>query len=123
MRAIVQKAVVRVISSELDRRSASLEHAVRDAHARMDVTEASTAALATSNAELVRSTQSSLQAIGAAHERMTTRLDELTERIRRGEDADRGAVADHEQLRFDVAAAQCGLADVTGVIERLTQAG
>jgi chromosome segregation ATPase len=123
VRSIVQKAVVRVISSELDRRSASLEQALRDAHVRLDAATATTAATSNAVQGIQRALETSVQNIGTAQDRMVSRLDELTERVRKGEDVDRSHLADLEQLRFDVAAAQSGLADVTGVIERLTQAG
>lgn len=123
MRALVQKAVVRVIASELDRRSAALERAVIDAHTRMDQLTEQAAA----SAELAKSARSAaqnmLQSLGAAHERLAARVDELSERVRRGEDVDRAHLAELEQLRFDVRDAQAGLGDVTGVLERLTQSG
>ena len=123
MRAIVQKAVVRVIASELDRRSAVLEQAVVDAHARIDQLTQQAAA----SAEVARSAQSAAQNmaqnLGAAQERLGARIDELSERVRRGEDVDRAHLAELEQLRFDVRDAQAGLGNVTGVLERLTQSG
>lgn len=116
---IVQKATVRVIASELDRRSIPIEDAIRDLQqhiVRLD------AALDAQQKEF-ESLRNMRANINAAHERMQARLDEAVTRMNTNDDVGRAHEIDIAQLRFDLDAAQRSLSDLTGVLERLTQAG
>jgi chromosome segregation ATPase len=115
----VQKATVRVIASELDRRAVPLEEAIRDLQqhiVRLD------AGLESQRAEF-ESLKAMRANLNAAHDRMQSRLDEAVTRMNHNDDASRLNQSEIAQLRFDLEAARRSLADLTGVLERLTQPG
>ncbi len=116
---IVQKATVRVIASELDRRAAPTEDALRDLQhhvVRLD------AALDAQQKEF-ESLRTMRANINAAHERLQARLDEAVTRMNTNDDVGRAHDVDISQLRFDLEAARTSLGELSGVLERLTQAG
>jgi chromosome segregation ATPase len=116
---VVQKATVRVIASELDRRSLPVEEAIRDLQQHVIRIDA---ALETQRAEM-ESLRVMRGTINAAHERLQARLDEAVNRMNGNDDAARLNQSELTQLRFDLEAARRSLADLTGVLERLTQPG
>ncbi len=116
---IMQKATVRVIASELDRRSTPIEEALRDLQqqvVRLD------AALDAQQKEF-ESLRTMRANINAAHERLQARLDEAVTRMNANDDVGRSHDVEIAQLRFDLEAARISLGELTGVLERLTQAG
>lgn len=116
---IVQKATVRVIASELDRRAAPTEDALRDLQhhvVRLD------AALDAQQKEF-ESLRTMRANINAAHERLQARLDEAVTRMNTNDDVGRAHDVDISQLRFDLEAARTSLGELSCVLERLTQAG
>jgi chromosome segregation ATPase len=115
----VQKATVRVIASELDRRAAPVEEAIRDLQQHVIRIDA---ALEAQRGEM-ESLRSMRGTINAAHERLQARLDEAVTRMNTNDDAARLNQSEINQLRFDLEAARRSLADLTGVLERLTQPG
>jgi chromosome segregation ATPase len=115
----VQKATVRVIASELDRRSAPVEEAIRDLQQHVIRIDA---AIETQRVEM-ESLRAMRGTINAAHERLQARLDEAVLRMNTNDDAARLNQSELAQLRFDLEAARRSLADLTGVLERLTQPG
>ena len=116
---VLQKTTVRVIASELDRRAAPLEQAIRDLQARQQTLDADRAAFQT-QVDSIRALKSELS---AAHDRLQVRLDQSAARMNGIDDSVRAHDTDVAQLRFDLAAAQQSLADLTGVLERLTRPG
>jgi chromosome segregation ATPase len=116
---VVQKATVRVIASELDRRSGPVDQAIRDLQQHVQRIDATfeTQRLEIESLRLMRGT------INAAHERLQARLDEAVLRMNTNDDAARLNQTELTQLRFDLEAARRSLADLTGVLERLTQPG
>jgi chromosome segregation ATPase len=116
---VVQKATVRVIASELDRRSGPVDQAIRDLQQHVQRIDA---AFETQRLE-IESLRSMRGTINAAHERLQARLDEAVVRMNTNDDAARLNQTELTQLRFDLEAARRSLADLTGVLERLTQPG
>lgn len=112
----VQKVAVRVIASELDRRSAALEQAIRDLRVQMSEVAAGSAARNTALDQL----QLSVNTLSAAQERISSRLDLLTGRVTAGEQAD--AVLDDaiRALRFDHDATTNALSQLQSTLTQLT---
>ena len=113
MKSSVQQAAVRVIASELDRRAAPLEQAVRDTNVRLNHQAESDAALK----KLLGAIQAQIGAVAAAQDRIAARLDDLGERVRRTEDLGRAHAAELARIRLDVDAVGAGLAEITSVVE------
>ncbi len=115
----VQKVTVRVIASELDRRSVPIQEAIRDLQQHVVRIDAAheTQRVEIESLRVMRGT------INAAHERLQARLDEAVTRMNTNDDAARVNQSELTQLRFDLEAARRSLADLTGVLERLTQPG
>ena len=118
MRGNVQKAAVRVIASELDRRSGSLERALTDLAARVEAMsveardhraslDARTAAIAAQAEEVAR-----------AQDKLATGMQELTARVRARESVDDELGMIVADLRADLGAAQTAIAMLTSLADR-----
>ncbi len=111
----VQKAAVRVIASELDRRSATLEQAIRDLRTQMADVAANSAARNSAIDQL----QLSVNTLSAAQERISNRLDLLTGRITAGEHADIALDDAVRALRFDHDATTAALQQLQSTIAQM----
>ncbi len=108
----VQKAAVRVIASELDRRSGSLEQALRDVREQMNEVAAASATRDASLAQM----RSMLNNLSASHERITARLDQLGGQMTAREQADFSLDDAVRSLRFDLDATSTTVADLQTMI-------
>lgn len=118
LRGNMQKAAVRVIASELDRRSGALERALTDLTARVESmsVEARDHRAAT-EATLARALEH-VNEVARQQDRLSARLEELTGRVRAREAIDEELLVITGDLRGDVTAAQSALAEVTAVLDR-----
>jgi phage shock protein A len=120
----VQKVAVRVIASELDRRSGSLEQAIRDLRVQMTQVATDSAGRDTAIAQL----QTAVNSLSAAQERMSSRIDSLTGRVTAREHADVALDDAVRSLRFDHEATATSIAEIhdllahLGSTERISQA-
>jgi chromosome segregation ATPase len=78
----VQKAAVRVVASELDRRSGPLEQAIRDLTARMDLLAADSFAAAAELRRHVAGLQAQVGDLQRAHAAAGKAMEELAGRVR-----------------------------------------
>jgi prefoldin subunit 5 len=113
----VQKVAVRVIASELDRRSGSLEQAIRDLRVQMSEVAAESAARNAAIAQL----QSSVNSLSAAQERLTSRLDVLTGRMTAREQAEVKLDDAMRAIRFDHDATTTAIADIHAMLARTAE--
>lgn len=111
----VQKAAVRVIASELDRRSGALERAIRDVRTQMNEVAAASSARDASIAQL----RSMVANLGATQERMSARLDILTGQMTSREHAATTLDDALRGLRFDQDATSANVAEVHTMLSRL----
>ena len=131
---IVQNATVRVIASELDRRALEHNRAIQDLQtqvgdlhrhiARLDELSAARDALLKNHFAELQTVRANLAvAQERIHDRLNIRIDQAATRLNGADDAIRVHAQELSQLRFDLEAARRSLADLTGVLERLTLPG
>lgn len=121
MRNNVQKAAVRVIASELDRRSAALEQALTDLTARVEsMSIESRDHRAATEASLARALEH-VNEVARQQDKLAARLEELTGRVRAREAQDADLLVSTTDLRTDLSAAQTALAQLTALLDRRAQ--
>ena len=120
LRNNVQRAAVRVIASELDRRSAALEQALVDLTARVEsmAVEARDHRIAT-DASLHRALEH-VNEVARQQDRLSARVEELAGRVRAREAVDLELAEAISDMRADVTAAQTALSSITAVLDRGT---
>ena len=120
LRNNVQRAAVRVIASELDRRSAALEQALVDLTARVEsmAVEARDHRSAT-DASLNRALEH-VNEVARQQDRLSARVEELAGRVRAREAVDAELAEAISDMRTDVTAAQTALSSITAVLDRGT---
>ena len=123
LRGNMQKAAVRVIASELDRRSGALERALSDLTARVEsMSLESRDHRSATDAALARALEH-VNEVARQQDRLAARLEELTGRMRAREAVDADLMLTTADLRTDVAAAQAMLAEITVMLDRRTGTG
>jgi chromosome segregation ATPase len=114
MRDQVQKAGVRVIASELDRRAKPIEQALRDLQARIVAIEQRE-----SDPEVARQLRQIVGTMSAAQDRLGGRVDELGSRMAAREAAHEQLDDALRSLRLDVSAMQSQMAQALALLEQL----
>ena len=118
MRNNVQKAAVRVIASELDRRSASLEQALVDLTARVESMSAEGRDHRSATDAALNRALEHVNEIARQQDRLAIRVEELAGRVRAREAVDEELALAIGDVRDDVTAAQAALASITALLDR-----
>ena len=118
MRNNVQKAAVRVIASELDRRSASLEQALVDLTARVESMSVEGRDHRSATDAALNRTLEHVNEIARQQDRLAIRVEELAGRVRAREAVDEELALAIGDVRDDVTAAQAALASITALLDR-----
>ena len=118
MRNNVQKAAVRVIASELDRRSASLEQALVDLTARVESMSVEGRDHRSATDAALNRALEHVNEIARQQDRLAIRVEELAGRVRAREAVDEELALAIGDVRDDVTAAQAALASITALLDR-----
>ena len=118
MRNNVQKAAVRVIASELDRRSAGLEQALVDLTARVESMSAEGRDHRSATDAALNRALEHVNEIARQQDRLAIRVEELAGRVRAREAVDEELALAIGDVRDDVTAAQKALASITALLDR-----
>lgn len=118
MRNNVQKAAVRVIASELDRRSAGLEQALVDLTARVESMSVEGRDHRSATDAALNRALEHVNEIARQQDRLAIRVEELAGRVRAREAVDEELALAIGDVRDDVTAAQAALASITALLDR-----
>ena len=120
LRNNVQKGVIRVIASELDRRSAALEQALVDLTARVESMAVEARDHRSATDAMLHRALEHVNEVARQQDRLSARAEELAGRVRAREAVDVELAEAISDMRADVTAAQSALSSITAILDRGT---